>query len=177
MTGVLSAQNSLKTIAYLGLGSNIGDRFDHLKEAVDRLNASDSIDVKACSSVYETDPVGGPAQPDYLNAVIGLETIYGAEDLLNRCLAVEREMGRKREVRWGPRTIDIDVLLYGDDPVATERLIVPHPHMHERAFVLSPLAEIAPETVHPVIGFSIRKLLATVDCSGIRRTGEILIPD
>ncbi|MFC1606330.1 2-amino-4-hydroxy-6-hydroxymethyldihydropteridine diphosphokinase [Candidatus Latescibacterota bacterium] len=163
--------------AYLGLGSNIGDRFGHLKEAVFRLNASDGIKVTAYSAVYETDPVGGPEQPDFLNAVVEIETTLDTGDLLDRCLETEHEMGRKREVLWGPRTIDIDVLLFGGELEMTERLTVPHPHMCERAFVLVPLADIAPDAVHPLTGTTICELLTTVDYSGIRRTGLSLVPD
>lgn len=133
------------TRAYLGLGSNLGDRLAHLQGALDRLSVTPGIRVVAVSSVYETAPVGGPVQGDYLNAVVALDTSLAPTDLLRACHAVEAAAERVRTVRWGPRTLDVDVLLVdgyrSDDP----HLTVPHPRMGERHFVLAPLADVAPD--------------------------------
>jgi 2-amino-4-hydroxy-6-hydroxymethyldihydropteridine diphosphokinase len=127
--------------AYLGLGSNLGDRLGTLQAAVDRL-AIRGVRAVRSSRVYATEPVGGPPQPQYLNVVIDVRTDAGARQLLAACLGVESELGRRRAVRWGPRTIDIDVLSVeatsSDDP----DLVLPHPRMHRRAFVLAPLLEL-----------------------------------
>jgi 2-amino-4-hydroxy-6-hydroxymethyldihydropteridine diphosphokinase len=128
--------------AYLGLGSNLGDRLAHLQRAVDLLGTEDGVRVLRSSRVYETDPVGGPPQPDYLNAVIQIETDLSPRELLRTCMGVEIELGRIRDERWGPRTIDVDVLTYGGEKIDEPDLVVPHPRMHERGFVLVPLAEL-----------------------------------
>lgn len=127
--------------AYLGLGSNLGDRLANLQRAVDLLDAGDGVSVLRSSRVYETEAVG-PPQPDFLNAVIEVSTSLGPGDLLGRCLRVEDEMGRVRTVRWGPRVIDVDLLTYGRQTVDLPDLTVPHPRMHERLFVLAPLLEL-----------------------------------
>jgi len=135
------------TRAYLGLGSNLGDRRALLRQAVEALDWGD-VSVVERSRVYETTPVGGPAgQPDFLNQVIAVETTLDVRGLWERCSAVEATLGRSRdhEVRWGPRAIDIDVLTFGDLVVADADLEIPHPRMGERAFVIVPLAEIAPD--------------------------------
>ncbi|MEX0992268.1 MAG: 2-amino-4-hydroxy-6-hydroxymethyldihydropteridine diphosphokinase [Actinomycetota bacterium] len=129
--------------AYLGLGANLGDRLETLQRAADFLDAETSIDVVRSSRVYETRPVGGPDdQPDFLNAVIQVETGLNARALLDACLQVEDRLGRVRAERWGPRTIDIDLLTLGDERIDDEDLVVPHPRMHERMFVLAPLLEL-----------------------------------
>lgn len=127
---------------YVGLGSNAGDRLANLRSAVDLLQAGEHVRVLRSSRVYETDPVGGPPQPDFLNAVIEVETELEARELLDRCLGVERSLGRERVERWGPRTIDLDLLTYDGAEMDEPDLIVPHPRMHERAFVLVPLLEL-----------------------------------
>jgi len=129
------------TRAYLGLGSNLGERLENLRRAVALLDEG-GLSVLRSSRVYETDPVGGPAQPDYLNAVIEVEASGSARDLLEACLRVEREMGRERTERWGPRVIDVDVLTFGEERIDEPGLEVPHPRMHERAFVIVPLLEL-----------------------------------
>lgn len=132
--------------AFVGLGTNLGDRWGELARAVAGLAASG--DVVAVSPVYETDPVGGPAgQPAYLNAVVELATTEGPRDLLLRCQALEAAAGRVRTVRFGPRTLDADVLVVGDHVVDEPDLCVPHPRMWERRFVLVPLADLAPDLV------------------------------
>lgn len=134
-------------VAYLGLGSNVGDRLAHLQFAVDGL-AERAGRVVAVSPVYETEPVGGPPQGDYLNAVVAVDTVLGARDLLMAAKDLEREAGRDPAgERWGPRPLDIDVLLVGDERCNEPDLVVPHPRIHQRAFVLAPLADIARDLV------------------------------
>lgn len=127
--------------AFVGLGSNLGDRLANLRRAVELLRER-GVSVLRSSRVYETDPVGGPEQPDYLNAVVEVEVDGTARELLDACLAVEEEMGRVRDERWGPRTIDLDLLTFGEEEIEEPGLQVPHPRMHERAFVLAPLLEL-----------------------------------
>jgi 2-amino-4-hydroxy-6-hydroxymethyldihydropteridine diphosphokinase len=153
--------------AYLALGSNLGDRLGTLQRAVDLLEARAGIDVRCSSRVYETEPVG-PPQPPYLNAVIEVRTDLGPRELLEACLAVETELGRARGERWGPRTLDVDVLSYEDRVVNEPDLVVPHPRMHERAFVLVPLLELDPDPVLPG-GRSVRVLRSPADTGiGVR---------
>jgi 2-amino-4-hydroxy-6-hydroxymethyldihydropteridine diphosphokinase len=128
--------------ALLGLGSNLGDRLANLQRAVDLLGARDGIVARRSSRVYETDPVGGPPQPVYLNAVLEVDASLEPYELLGACREVEDELGRERLERWGPRTIDVDILTYGDREIDEPDLQVPHPRMHERAFVLVPLLEL-----------------------------------
>ena len=131
--------------AYLGIGANLGDRAAHLQGAVDGLAATPDVIVVAVSPVYETAPVGGPVQPDYLNAVVAVDTTLTPRELLTLANRLEAEADRVRDVRWGPRTLDVDVLLVGDEKVDEPDLVVPHPRMLERAFVLVPLADLDPE--------------------------------
>ena len=133
------------TRAYLGLGSNLGDRLAHLQLAVDALAGASAVHVVAVSSVYETAPVGGPEQDDFLNAVVSVDTELSPRDLLALAQDIERKAERVRSVRWGPRTLDVDVLLYGDERVSEADLEIPHPRMAERAFVLAPLHDVAPD--------------------------------
>ena len=133
--------------AYLALGSNIGDRVAHLQLAVDSLAATAGIDVVAVSRVYETAPVGGPPQDAFLNAVVAIETGLDAHVLLRRGQAIEEAAARVRAERWGPRTLDVDVLLVGDLQFDEPELTVPHPRMWERGFVLAPLRDVAPDLV------------------------------
>jgi 2-amino-4-hydroxy-6-hydroxymethyldihydropteridine diphosphokinase len=130
--------------AYLGIGSNLGDRVGRLQLAVDQLAAAPGVTVVAVSPVYETAPVGGPEQPDYLNAVVAVDTARSARELLELAHTVEAAAARVRDVRWGPRTLDVDVLLVGDEHVDDPDLTVPHPRMTERAFVVVPLADLDP---------------------------------
>jgi 2-amino-4-hydroxy-6-hydroxymethyldihydropteridine diphosphokinase len=135
--------------AYLAIGSNLGDRADHLQGAVDGLAAADGITVVAVSPVYETEPVGGPEQPDYLNAVVAVDTDLTPRELLEVAQRLEHEAGRVRVERWGPRTLDVDVLLVGEEHVDEPDLVVPHPRLFERAFVMVPLADLDPALVSP----------------------------
>jgi 2-amino-4-hydroxy-6-hydroxymethyldihydropteridine diphosphokinase len=128
--------------AYLGLGANLGDRLANLQRAVLLLGTRGGLRVARSSRIYETDAVAGPPQPRYLNAVVQVETSLSAHELLAVCLSVENELGRVRAERWGPRTLDIDVMTYDDETVDEPDLHVPHPRMHERAFVLVPLSEL-----------------------------------
>lgn len=140
------------TRAYLGLGSNLGDRLARLQSAVDGLVDAPDVEVVAVSGVYETDPVG-PEQPDYLNAVVAVETSLDARALLAVAHALEAAAGREadpgRRERWGPRPLDVDILLVGDEQIDAPDLVVPHPRISERAFVLAPLADVAPD--HPLV--------------------------
>jgi 2-amino-4-hydroxy-6-hydroxymethyldihydropteridine diphosphokinase len=143
----------------IGLGSNLGDRRVHLDEAVNALAAVG--EVVAVSSYYETAPVGGPPQGDYLNAVVVLDTDLDPAGVLERLLEIERNRGRLREERWGPRTLDLDLLLYGNQAVEQPGLTVPHPRMTERRFVLEPLVEVWPEAALPD-GTALAELLPRV---------------
>ncbi|MBO9131326.1 2-amino-4-hydroxy-6-hydroxymethyldihydropteridine diphosphokinase [Bacillus sp. 165] len=132
----------MSNVAFISLGSNIGNRFDYLKQAVSLLHEQSEIFVEDISSVYETDPVGYTDQDKFLNIIIKISTSLSPDELLRITQSVECELGRKREIRWGPRTIDLDILLYNQENIETEQLIVPHPRMFERAFVLVPLIEL-----------------------------------
>lgn len=137
------------TRAFLGLGSNVGERLDNLREAAGRLRER-GIQVRRSSRIYETAPVGGPdGQGDFLNAVIEVDTDSDARALLDACLAVEEEMGRERSERWGPRVIDLDLLTFDDQTIDEPDLVVPHPRMHERMFVLAPLLELDADPMLP----------------------------
>jgi 2-amino-4-hydroxy-6-hydroxymethyldihydropteridine diphosphokinase len=148
--------------AYVGLGSNMGDRERMLWGAIHMLTFNPEVEVVAVSSIRETDPVGFEDQPRYLNAAAAIDTELGPRALLDLLLSIERELGRTREgPRFGPRTIDLDLLLYGDEVVAEPGLTVPHPRLHERRFVLEPLAELVPDLTVPEKG-SVQALLAGV---------------
>jgi 2-amino-4-hydroxy-6-hydroxymethyldihydropteridine diphosphokinase len=135
--------------AYVGIGSNLGDRLGHLRAAVRGLAAATGVTVVAVSPVYETAPVGGPPQPDYLNAVVALDTTLSPRALLEVAQRLERDAHRVRAERFGPRTLDVDVLLVGDERVDEPDLVVPHPRMHERGFVLVPLRDLDPDAAGP----------------------------
>ena len=135
--------------AFLGLGSNIGSRLETLQRALDLLGAEPGIRVQRCSRVWEADPVGGPEQDDFLNVVLEVDTDLEPHDLLAACNRLEAQLGRRRDIHWGPRTIDIDILLIDDVSIADGTLTVPHPRMQERAFVLLPLLELLPDPVLP----------------------------
>lgn len=153
------------TPVYLGLGSNLGDRLANLQRAVDLLADEPGIRVDASSRVWETDPVGGPEQPDYLNAVLRVDTDLDPGDVLAACHRVEGSLGRVRDVRWGPRTIDVDVLLVDRRTIDLPDLTVPHPRLVERAFVVLPLLELDPD---PVLPDGRRLLDVAIDPAGAR---------
>jgi 2-amino-4-hydroxy-6-hydroxymethyldihydropteridine diphosphokinase len=149
--------------AYLALGANLGDRQGQLQGARAALAAAGGIRVTAASPLYETGAVGGPpGQPLYLNAVLRVETTLSCRALLELCLAVEERFGRRRQEQWGPRTLDIDLLFYGGEALDEPGLVVPHPHLHQRRFVLTPLADLDPELLHPALGRSVRQMLAAL---------------
>jgi len=154
--------------AYIGLGANLGDREASIKEALSELARSDCRLVLV-SSIYETAPMGFSDQPDFLNAVAEIETDLEPRELLDVLGRIERRIGREETFKWGPRIIDLDILLYGDQILAEDNLEIPHPEMQHRAFVLTPLAEIAPEVKHPVLGLTAREMSAEIGAEGVRR--------
>jgi 2-amino-4-hydroxy-6-hydroxymethyldihydropteridine diphosphokinase len=146
----------MPSVVYLSLGSNVGDRDSLLRDAQARLGAEGRI--VAASSFYETEPVEFTDQPLFLNCAIALETSTTPQELMGAILGIEKEMGRQRLQNKGPRTIDIDILLFGDTILDSPQLTIPHPAMHHRRFTLEPLAEIAPNVLHPVLRKTIREL-------------------
>ena len=145
--------------AYLGLGSNIGDRKQLLLTAIDLIGNIKGIKVTKQSSIYETAPIGYTDQPNFLNLCLEIETKLSPQQLLKHCLDIEQQLHRVREIRWGPRTLDIDILLYSDNIIETDNLSVPHPRMQERAFVLIPLNDIASDKQNPRLNQKIHDLV------------------
>lgn len=148
--------------AYLGLGSNVGDRLEQLESAIKILDNVDGVQVSQISPVYETEPVGYVEQPNFLNLCVEVKTTLTPQQLLQQCFYTEQQLHRVRDIRWGPRTLDVDILLYENEIIEEETLTVPHPRMRERAFVLTPLNDIAADVVEPRTQLSI---------------GELVIPD
>jgi 2-amino-4-hydroxy-6-hydroxymethyldihydropteridine diphosphokinase len=156
--------------AFIGLGANVGERETNIRAAVDKLGATDGVRVVSVSSLLENPAVGmGEDAQLFLNGVAEIETTLGSHALLNRLLEIERELGRERREKWAPRPIDLDLLLYGDQIISSDELLVPHPLMHERRFVLQPLAEIAPQVVHPTLQMTIAGLLEELNRTGEQR--------
>jgi 2-amino-4-hydroxy-6-hydroxymethyldihydropteridine diphosphokinase len=153
-------------VAYIALGGNVGDREKNIRTALEKLRQSPDITIKRVSALMENPAVGMEDAPPFLNGVAEIETTLGSHALLHRLLEIEREMGRQRRQRWEPRTIDLDLLLYGNQIISSQELIVPHPLMHERRFVLEPLAELAPNLVHPTLQMTIAGLLQDVKSRG-----------
>jgi 2-amino-4-hydroxy-6-hydroxymethyldihydropteridine diphosphokinase len=151
---------------YLGLGTNLGDRAANLQAAVAGL--AKKLNVTAVSPIYETPPWGITDQPDFLNMCLAAETDLPPNELLALLKTLEKEIGRAPGERWGPRLIDIDLLFYANQIIETEKLTIPHPELPERAFVLRPLVDVAPNFVHPVLGETMAALAAKVDDEGIR---------
>ncbi|GMK42562.1 2-amino-4-hydroxy-6-hydroxymethyldihydropteridine pyrophosphokinase [Paenibacillus sp. CCS19] len=143
-----SSQTGLKE-AYVALGSNLGDRERTLRQAIEELSARAGIQVERVSDIYETDPVGYTDQPAFLNMAVAVRTSLEPDDLLTELLDIEQQLGRVRDIRWGPRTVDLDLLLYEEVSMDTQRLTLPHPRMMERAFVLVPLCDVLTKT-HPL---------------------------
>lgn len=148
--------------AYLGLGTNLGDRLDNLETAIQLLNKHPKIDITAKSSIYITKPFGYIDQPDFLNMVVEISTILSPEDILDVIKEVEAILGRTREIHWGPRIIDIDILLYDDKIINSENLVIPHPYITKRLFVLIPLSEIYNGSI-PGIFLTIEQLIEELD--------------
>lgn len=137
--------------AYIGLGSNMGDREEYLKQAVRAIDSLEDVRVCQQASILETEPYGYLDQDPFLNTVISLETLLEPEELLAKMMQIEKEAGRTREIHWGPRTLDLDILLYDDQVLTSPDLVIPHPGIEKRSFVLDPLCEIAPYEVHPLL--------------------------
>lgn len=154
-----------ETQLFVALGSNLGNRLKNLQDAI-RLMSGD-FQIMRQSEVYETEPWGYEDQPRFLNQVIEAQTSLAVNDVLFQLKKIEKTMGREKTFKNGPRLIDLDLLFYSDQIWQTARLVVPHPHLHERAFVLVPLAEIAPEFRHPILGESIRSLLEKLGSQGV----------
>jgi 2-amino-4-hydroxy-6-hydroxymethyldihydropteridine diphosphokinase len=158
----------------IAMGSNLGDRLDYLQGGLDGLFDTPRISFLAVSPVYETAPVGGPEQPDYLNAVVIAETSMPAQAVLERCLSLEDAFGRVRDELWGPRTLDLDLIIYGDEVSNSPGLTLPHPRAHERAFVLAPWHDADPQAQLPGRG-PVADLLAALGTAGVARVeGAVL---
>ena len=165
----------MSTLVYLSLGANVGDCARNIREAIARLEALGHV--VAASSFYETEPVEFTDQAWFLNCAAALETTKTPAQLMAALLTIEREMGRQRTQKKGPRTIDIDILFFGDTVMDSPELIIPHPAMQQRRFVLEPLAEIAAEARHPVLGKTIRELLAELPAGQTVRKIPIRVTD
>lgn len=158
--------NSRKVIAFIGIGSNIGDAGGNCRQAIRRLSQAADIMVLRQSSLYSTEPVGKEDQQWFVNCAVEIRTALGPGELLEELKNIESAMGREppeKEGKWGPRIIDLDVLLYGQDIIEQKDLLIPHPELHKRRFVLEPLNEIAPYVIHPVFGISVKGLLDRLD--------------
>jgi len=159
---------------YLSLGSNLGDRMKNLQEAV-RLLHSEGLKIVKQSAVYETAPWGFTDQPSFLNAVVEVATTFNPHELLTLCLQTENRLGRKREMKWGPRIIDIDILFFGDVVLHEDQLAIPHPGIAARLFVLMPLCDIAPNEQHPETGLTFREILQRVPDDGSCQKTELVL--
>ena len=143
---------------YLGLGSNLGDKHEYITKAINSISRLKNIEIKRTSSMITTKPYGKTDQPDFMNCVIELDTVLLPDELLKKCLYIENQLGRIRNEKWGPRTIDIDLLFYEDKIINTELLILPHPELHKREFVLTSLNELCPNLVHPILNRKIKDI-------------------
>lgn len=154
------------TTAYIGIGSNLGDRHRNCLDAVFRIHRIPDCRVTGVSEWFHTRPIGVEDQDWYINGAVSVKTKMPAQDLLRHLMAIEKDMGRVRVERWGPRTLDLDILLFGEEIIDEANLKVPHPRMHLRRFVLVPMAELAPGLVHPALGVSISQLLEGLPVDG-----------
>jgi 2-amino-4-hydroxy-6-hydroxymethyldihydropteridine diphosphokinase len=159
------------TTAYIGIGSNLGDKLNNCRKSIEMSGRIPDTRVTAQSRFYRTEPVGVEGHDWYVNGVISLSTGLSAQDLLKNLLDIEQIMGRERKKKWDSRTIDLDILLYGQEVIEEEGLTVPHPLMHLRRFVLEPMVQLAPDLIHPVLGKSMAGLL-----EDFREQGQDVIP-
>jgi 2-amino-4-hydroxy-6-hydroxymethyldihydropteridine diphosphokinase len=173
MTGLARNEQPGRTVV-LALGSNLGDRLDNLQRGVTVL-CGDGLRCTAISAVFQTAPVGGPEQGDYLNAILLAESALPAMAILHRCQLAEAELGRVRTVRWGPRTLDVDIIAYGAEVRADPELTLPHPRAHERAFVLAPWLDVARDAWLPGCGSVADLLAAAPDRAGVRRLDDVAL--
>lgn len=173
MPQVMTEKNRCR--AFIGLGGNLGDPLTVFRDARRQLQLHREIDVIASSALYRTSPVGGPPdQPDYLNAVVELLLGLSPLELFDICLDLEQRAGRKRTEHWGARTLDIDLLFVGDQLSSTPRLMLPHPRLHQRHFVLQPLHDLAPDLIHPQLDLSIAELLLALPLTaGVTRIQDV----
>jgi 2-amino-4-hydroxy-6-hydroxymethyldihydropteridine diphosphokinase len=174
MTGRTTGAQAARRRVVIALGSNLGGRLETLQGGLDALFAGPGLEFAAVSPVFETSPVGGPGQPDYLNAVVIAWTALPARAVLELCQGVEASLGRTRVLRWGPRTLDLDVIVYGDEVSDDPVLTLPHPRAHERAFVLAPWCEADPGGEIPGRG-RVCDLLATIGRAGVRRRDDAVL--
>lgn len=157
---IMSKKDELRgLISFIGIGSNMSDPTSRCREAIERIASSKDIRFVQQSSLYRSEPVGFESQEWFANAVVEIRTILPPKQLLDTMKLIEKEMGRVESIRWGPRVIDLDILLYSQDIIKEETLVIPHPELHRRRFVIVPLCEIAPYLIHPAFGISIRGLL------------------
>lgn len=175
--GSMSMMRTL-TPAYIGIGSNLGDREANVKKAIALLVESPGVEVRRISPFLDNPAQGGPKDsPDFLNCAVEAQTTLSAKDLMRRLLDIERQMGRMRREKWEARVIDLDLLLHGINIVSTDELIVPHPLMHERRFVLEPLAQIAPNAIHPTMQMTVAALLERLNRPPVKQNNGKAVAD
>jgi 2-amino-4-hydroxy-6-hydroxymethyldihydropteridine diphosphokinase len=165
----------MPTICYIGLGSNVGDRLQNIMKAVALIADWPDSKILKTSSIYETEPWGVKDQAPFFNAAIEISTELCPEALLKHCLDTEKQMGRIRCVKWGPRIIDLDILFYGNQVVKTDTLVIPHPLLAERDFVIIPLNDIAPDFIHPVTHLTIHELSTSFELSKLHFIDKLII--
>lgn len=160
--------------AYIGIGSNLGDPLKNCEVATEKIGRIPHSRVISCSPLYKTEPVGVKGQHWYINGAVSLSTGLSALDLIKNLLVIERDMGRVRKERWEPRIIDLDILLFGEDIINENDLVIPHPLMHERRFVISPMVDLVPDLIHPILGRTMKELLSAIsDNSQVLRLPEV----
>ncbi len=157
---------------FIGIGSNLGDREGNLREAMQLAEAGGGLTIALVSSFYESEPWGVAEQPRFINAVFEAQTSLSPRELLVYLKGIEAKMGRVATVKWGPRLIDMDIVLYGERVISEADFEVPHPRAHERAFVMVPLSEIAPDVMHPVLGRTASRIAGPLDKAGLKRIGD-----